>query len=234
MMLVIFEEENLPKPSEKELVKRLGAADRTDQTVAGLQQELASTREYLQTLMEEQETSNEELKSTNEELQSVNEELQSTNEELETSKEELQSTNKELMTVNMELQKKLEELTKTNDDLSNLLASTDIATIFLDPELLIKRFTPQAARIFRLISTDVGRPLADIASRLEDYPLIREARKVLDTLKIHEGQAASSEGAAYELRILPYRTVDNVIDGVVITLVDVSSRKAVESAMEEA
>jgi two-component system, chemotaxis family, CheB/CheR fusion protein len=233
LMVVVFEEKTPPGESA-ETGKTPHPEDGNGQTVTGLQQELASTREYLQTLIEEQETSNEELKSTNEELQSVNEELQSTNEELETSKEELQSTNEELMTVNTELQKKVEELSKTNDDMTNLLASTDIATVFLDTGLSVKRFTPQAAKIFHLISTDMGRPLADIASRLKDFPLIREAGNVLDTLKVHQAEVASTEGTVYDLHIRPYRTVDNVIDGVVVTLVDISQRKTAESAVEKA
>jgi two-component system CheB/CheR fusion protein len=155
-MLVMFEDKTIPEPVTK---KKTAKNDNVDPYVLSLETELQSTKEYLQTTNEELETSNEELKSTNEELQSVNEELQSTNEELETSKEELQSTNEELVTVNAELQKKVEELSKANNDISNLLASTNIGTIFLDIDLCVKRFTPPITKLFNLIQSDIGRPI---------------------------------------------------------------------------
>jgi two-component system CheB/CheR fusion protein len=155
-MLVMFEDKTIPEPVTK---KKPAKKDSVDPYVLSLETELQSTKEYLQTTNEELETSNEELKSTNEELQSVNEELQSTNEELETSKEELQSTNEELVTVNAELQKKVEELSKANNDISNLLASTNIGTIFLDIDLCVKRFTPPITKLFNLIQSDIGRPI---------------------------------------------------------------------------
>ena len=147
-----------------------------------MEHELSSTREYLQSAIEELETSNEELQSTNEELQSSNEELQSTNEEMETSKEELQSVNEELNTVNSELQQKIQELTRTSNDLNNLLASTDIGTIFLDTHLNVQRFTPTMTDFINLIETDVGRPLAHMVTKLKYRRLVEDAQEVLRTL----------------------------------------------------
>ncbi|MDH5700711.1 MAG: PAS domain-containing protein, partial [Nitrospirota bacterium] len=197
-------------------------------------QELRYTKQRLQHTNEELQTSNEELKSTNEELQSTNEELQSTNEELETSKEELQSLNEELVTVNSELQGKMDELSTTNDDLHNILNSTEIATIFLDNDLNIKRFTPEAKRIVNLIETDVGRPLTDIALKLTDCRLIEHAQQVLRTLVFHEGEVQGNEGEWYALRILPYRTARNTIDGLVLTFLDITGAKKAEIAAREA
>ena len=160
-MLVMFDDKTpIVKPVQKKDKKAIVAE--ADPVLSSLERELESTKERLQTTIEEMETSNEELKSTNEELQSVNEELQSTNEELETSKEELQSTNEELVTVNTELQNKVDELSRANNDINNLLASTEIATIFLDTDLFIKRFTPAMTKVFNLIQTDIGRSIGDI------------------------------------------------------------------------
>ena len=171
---------------------------------------------------EEMQTSQEELKSTNEELQSTNEELQSTNEELTTSKEEMQSLNEELQTVNAELQSKVDELSAANNDMKNLLNSTDIATVFLDNELHVRRFTTQATRLFKLIPGDVGRPLSDIVTDL-DYPqLIDDAVEVLRTLVFSDGKSPPTTGAGFRCSIMPYRTQDNVIDGVVITFNDIA------------
>jgi len=182
--------------------------------------------EYLQTANEQLETSNEELKSSNEEMQSVNEELQSTNEELETSKEELQSVNEELATVNVELQIKVVDLSRVNNDMNNLLAGTGIGTIFVDHELRILRFTPAITRIINLIAGDVGRPVGHIVSKLVGYDLmVADVRAVLDTLVPKEVDVQTSEGAWYTMRIMPYRTLDNVIEGVVITFVDITQKK---------
>jgi two-component system CheB/CheR fusion protein len=174
--------------------------------------------------VEELEASNEELKSTNEELQSTNEELQSTNEELETAKEELQSTNEELVTVNSELNNKIDELTEVNNDITNLLASTEIGTVFLDQELRIKRFTPAATRLFNLIPTDLGRSVKDITSKTKYANLWQDAEDVLHSLQVKEIEVQSRMGDTYALRILPYRTRDNVINGVVLTFIDVSAQ----------
>jgi len=223
-MLVIFEDKTPEKGVDK---KKTGALEGKKQNtdVEHLEQELQSTREYLQATIEELETSNEELKSTNEELQSVNEELQSTNEELETSKEELQSTNEELATVNAELQNKLDEFSKASDDMNNLLASTEIATIFLDTDLCIKRFTPAAAKIVRLIRTDIGRPFNDLKTRFPDVNLVGLGEKVLNDLNTVEMEILSKDSTWYTLKILPYRTTRNVIDGVVMTFLDIHTVK---------
>jgi two-component system, chemotaxis family, CheB/CheR fusion protein len=201
--------------------------------VAELAQELNRAREEAQTTREEMQTSQEELKSTNEELQSTNEELQSTNEELTTSKEEMQSLNEELQTVNHELQSKVDELSRSNNDMKNLLNSTDIATLFLDRELHVRRFTTPTSRIIKLIPNDIGRPITDIASELEDEHLFDDAREVLRTLVFKEKQIATRDGRWFAVRIMPYRTLDNVIDGVVITFTDASAAKALERALRE-
>ena len=226
-MLVMFEDKTPPqKPDSKKRTKI--SKDDADPRVVSLEEELQSTKEHLQTTIEELETSNEELKSTNEELQSVNEELQSTNEELETSKEELQSTNEELITVNTELQNKVDELSEANNDINNLLAATDIGTIFLDTQLCIKRYTPAMTKIFNLISTDVDRPISDITAKIDHSDLAKDAEQVLDTLAQKEAEIQTKDGAWYAMRIAPYRTMENVIDGVVITFVEISSLKESE------
>ena len=223
-MLVIFEDKTPVKAADE---KKTGAlkVKKQDTALQSLEQELQSTREYLQATIEELETSNEELKSTNEELQSVNEELQSTNEELETSKEELQSTNEELATVNAELQNKVDEFSKANDDMNNLLAATEIASIFLDTDLCIKRYTPAAAKIISLIQTDIGRPLSDLKTRFPDVDLVGLAGKVLKDLNTVEMEILSKDHIWYAMKIMPYRTTENVIDGVVMTFVDVHKVK---------
>ncbi|MEO7862454.1 MAG: PAS domain-containing protein, partial [Nitrospirales bacterium] len=197
-------------------------------------QELRYTKQRLQQTNDALQISNEELKSTNEEFQSTNEELQSTNEELETSKEELQSLNEELVMVNAELQGKIDEQSATNDDLHNLLNSTEIATIFLDNDLNIKRFTPESKRIVSLISTDVGRPLSDIASKFSGDRLIKDARNVLRTLVFHEGEVQATDGEWYLLRIFPYRTAKNTIDGLVITFLNMTKVKKTEIVARQA
>ncbi len=205
-----------------------------DHRISVLERELRSKEEYLQTTIEELETSNEELTSTNEELQSANEELQSTNEELETSKEELQSVNEELMTVNMELQKKIEELSRVNNDLNNLLTSTGIGTAFVDHLLRIQRFTPAATEIINLIQTDVGRPVAHIVSNLLGYSdLIKDVTAVLDSLVPKERDVQARNGRWYLMRMQPYRTLENVIEGAVITFVDITSQKRMQAALDE-
>ncbi|MEI7673581.1 MAG: PAS domain-containing protein, partial [Deltaproteobacteria bacterium] len=203
--------------------------------IEALQRALRSKEEYLQTANEELETSNEELKSSNEEMQSVNEELQSTNEELETSKEELQSVNEELATVNNELQTKVSDLSQTNNDMNNLLAGTGIATVFVDFQLRILRFTPTATSIINLIKSDVGRPVSHIVSNLKGYDrLIADVKSVLDNLIPKEVEVQTIEDLWYAMRIQPYRTTDNVIEGAVITFVDITEMKNISEALQAA
>jgi len=200
--------------------------------IAELEQELRFTQESLQTSIEEMETSNEELKSMNEELQSTNEELQSTNEELETSKEEMQSLNEELVTVNSELHGKVEELSEVNNDMKNLLDSTHIATVFLDMQLRIKRFTPDATKIVNLIPSDVERPLSHIASNLQREDLAHDAQTVLETLIPKEVVVKTPDLRTFLMRMMPYRTVDNHIDGVVMTFTDIGAEHLLEAARD--
>ena len=205
--------------------------------IAELNDELQAKEESLHAANEELETSNEELKSSNEEMQSVNEELQSTNEELETSKEELQSINEELATVNTELQTKVTDLSRANNDMNNLLAGTGIGTVFVDHSLRILRFTPAVKEIINLILSDVGRPVGHIVSNLVGYDrLVLDAQTVLKTLVPKEVDVLTAEGKSYTLRILPYRTLDNVIEGAVITFVEITeiirTREALRKANE--
>lgn len=198
-----------------------------------LRQELEQTHAALQLTREEMQTTIEELRSSNEELQSTNEELQSTNEELTTSKEELQSLNEELQTVNAELQSKVDELTGVRNDMANLLNSTEIATIFLDDDLKLRRFTPDATKLFKFIPCDVGRPLTDLVTDL-DFPLLyHEVREVMRTLVFHENVVSTRDGRWYRVRIMPYRTQNNVIEGVVITFIDITEIKKVESELRQ-
>jgi two-component system CheB/CheR fusion protein len=193
--------------------------------IAELEQELSLNKEALYTTREEMETSNEELKSANEELQSTNEELQSTNEELETSREELQSINEELMTVNAEQTAKNDELDKTSNDLLNLLNATEIATIFLDMNLNIRRFTPATTTIFNLIISDIGRSIHHITSNLVYDKLNEDLNKVLDTLAPKSIEVQTKEACSYILRITPYRTTEHVIKGLALTFTDITEEK---------
>jgi two-component system CheB/CheR fusion protein len=202
-------------------------------TEAELRAEINRMRDELQTTIEELQSGNEEMQATNEETMSVNEELQSTNEELQTSKEELQSLNEELTTVNAQLEAKMEELEATTNDLSSVLTSTDIAVIFLDSKLRIRRFTPATKDLFDLIPSDVGRPMTDMASKFSDPNLVHDCRAVLDKLIPIERETRSTSGRVYVRRVLPYRTTDNRIDGVVITFIDITGRKLAEEALGE-
>lgn len=197
-------------------------------------EELQQAYEDLQATRDEMQTSQEELKSTNEELQSMNEELQSTNEELTTSKEEMQSMNEELQTVNHELQAKVDELSRTSNDMKNLLNSTDIATLFLDDALLVRRFTTQTASIIKLIPGDIGRPITDIVTALEYPELAEDTQKVLKTLAFVEKQVSARDKRWFTVRIMPYRTQENRIDGVVITFADITVAKNLEAALRKA
>jgi chemotaxis protein methyltransferase CheR/two-component system CheB/CheR fusion protein len=224
MLIVVFTDVKTPVTR-----RRSRKPGDTEQQV--LLTELQQTREELQVMREEKQTSQEELKSANEELQSTNEELQSTNEELTTSKEEMQSLNEELQTVNAELQVKVTDLSSVNNDMNNLLNSMEIATVFLDNSLNIRRFTSHAIRLFKLIGSDVGRPLSDIVSHL-DYPqLHQDAQDVLRTLVFVEKQIKTHDEHWYKVRIMPYRTQENVIDGIVITLIDITETKQLEDQL---
>jgi two-component system CheB/CheR fusion protein len=187
----------------------------------------------LQTTREEMQTSQEELKSANEEMQSTNEELQSTNEEITTSKEEMQSLNEELQTVNNELQAKVDELARSNNDMKNLLNSTDIATLFLDNDLNVRRFTTPATKIIQLIPGDVGRPITDLASDLLYPELPEDAREVLRQLGFKERPISTRDGRWFTVRIMPYRTLDDRIDGVVITFADITAAKSLEGKLRD-
>ncbi len=204
-------------------------------TIAALEKELREKDEYLQSANEELETSNEELKSSNEEMQSVNEELQSTNEELETSKEELQSVNEELSTVNSELQTKVTDLSQTNNDMNNLLAGTGIATVFVDYKMRIMRFTPASTKIINLIPGDAGRPIGHILSNLVGYnQLTADVKSVLETLLPKEMEIQATDDKWYSMRIQPYRTIENVIEGAVISFLDITEIQKTREALRKA
>jgi two-component system CheB/CheR fusion protein len=211
-----------------------GTSDPSDTRVEALKRELCAKEEYLQSANEALETSNEELQSSNEEMQSVNEELQAANEELETSKEELHSVNEELATVNMELQNKVAALTRSNNDMNNLLAGTGIATIFVDLRQNIMRFTPAATQIIHLIPGDVGRPVDHLVTKLRYYDrLTAVVQSVLDTQVHREVEVQTVEGEWYIMRIQPYLTPDNAIEGAVLTFVPISERKQMEDKLRE-
>lgn len=232
MMMVIFQTSPSSKIA-KQTSEITPATNTSGKSPIELKEELRYTRATLQTTIEELETSNEELKSTNEELQSTNEELQSTNEELETSKEELQSLNEESTTVNAELQSRIDDLSESNDDMKNLLESTDLATIFLDCDLNIKRFTKNSTAIIPLAEIDSGRPLNNFASNIIETDLSEYAQQVLNDLVVKVKEVKSKDGKTYLLRIRPYRTVNNVIDGVVLTFDDISERKQSELKLKQ-
>ncbi|MGB7219770.1 MAG: PAS domain S-box protein, partial [Vicinamibacterales bacterium] len=237
LLLVTFQDRTARRGPAASKTPRAAAAPRSakeSRLVDQLEHDLTATREDLQGTIDELETANEELKASHEEVMSMNEELQSTNEEMETSKEELQSLNEELSTVNSQLQDKVHELDAANNDMVNLLASTDIATVFLDASLRIKRFTPPTTRLLNLLPADLGRPFVDIAPRAADPTLLEDCRRVLDTLTpaetvVHDAAVRADAARAYLRRVLPYRTADNRIDGVVITWVDITGRLAAEA-----
>ncbi len=200
--------------------------------VGELEREVAYSRANLQNTIEAQQASNEELKSANEELQSTNEELQSSNEELETSKEELQSLNEEVLTVNSELNAKVEQLSAVQNDMKNLMDNIHTGTLFLDHQLAIRRYTREALKIYPLIASDIGRPLADIKSNFDSQHLLAELQIVLDTLVPKEREVHTADDKWYLARIQPYRTLDNVIEGVVLTFTEVTDFKRLSDAVK--
>jgi two-component system CheB/CheR fusion protein len=204
----------------------------TDETMRRLKEELESAQQRLRTMREESEAANEELRASNEELQSINEEYRSTSEELETSKEELQSMNEELQTVNGELKSKLEVISRANSDLQNLLAATDFGTLFLDSGLNIKRFTEPVRDLFSITASDEGRPITDFAHQLEYNDLAKDARAVIANLAPLRREIRSRKARWYDVRMRPYRTVEDRIDGVVITFVDITERKLMEERLQ--
>jgi two-component system, chemotaxis family, CheB/CheR fusion protein len=229
--LVAFEDVDT-EPVQKTQNKDGKDLDQDAARIDKLERELQNTRESHQTTIEELESSNEELKSTNEELQSSNEELQSTNEELESSKEELQSLNEELQTVNAELQSKVEELSAAHDDMRNLLNSTEIATIFVDNQIRVKRFTPEATTIVNLIPTDIGRPLQHVVSNLIYEEMLEDLQVVLKKLTSKQVEVRTTSGQWYKMRIIPYRTTDNRIDGAVLTFSAINEQKQAQELLK--
>jgi len=227
LVMIVFHDVVLPAD-----VKRRGRSVADPQSEQ-LRRELNESREDARLTRENMQAAQEELRSANEELQSSNEELQSTNEELMTSKEEMQSLNEELQTVNAELQAKVDALSRASSDMKNLLNSTDIATVFLDNELNVRRFTERATAIFKLIPKDLGRPITDLSSRL-CYPEMEiDVREVLRKLLATEKTVATEDGAWFTVRIMPYRTLDSRIDGVVLTFTDITAAKRLEAGLRE-
>ena len=231
MVMIVFTD--VAVPLERASPGKTAKASVHSARAAELERELEKARHELQITREEMQTSQEELKSTNEELQSTNEELQSTNEELTTSKEEMQSMNEELQTVNQELQAKVDELSRAANDMKNLLDSTNVATLFLDEALNVRRFTSQTSEIIKLIPGDAGRPITDIASDMVYPGLAGDAREVLRTLVSIEKPVTASDGRWFLVRIMPYRTLENRIDGVVITFTDVTVSKTLEAELRK-
>ncbi|HEY4319335.1 MAG TPA: CheR family methyltransferase [Herbaspirillum sp.] len=227
LILVLFNE------SEKSNMEAPTPEAQSSFMIKQLEGELFVTKEQLQATIEQYETSSEELKASNEELQAINEELRSTTEELETSKEELQSINEELITVNHELKLKADETGKSNDDLQNFIASTEIATIFIDRAMRIKRFTPRATDVFNVIASDVGRPLLDITHKLNYDTLESDASEVFASLRASEREVESDNGKTYIARLIPYRTIEDKIDGLVLTFVDITGLKLAQNKLVE-
>ncbi|CDF93959.1 Chemotaxis protein methyltransferase CheR [Pseudomonas sp. SHC52] len=226
-LLVIFEESDIDSAEAA-----MAQVQTESQVLSNLERELQRTKLHLQDTIEQSEVSNEELKASNEEMQAINEELRSATEELETSKEELQSINEELLTVNFELKTKVEETDKVNDYLTNLIASTDIATVFVDRSMRIRWFTPRATEIFNMLPVDTGRSLLDITHRLDYTDLADDAAQVFETLNMIEREVSSiSDKRWYIARLLPYRSSEDHIDGTVLTFIDITTRRAAEEEL---
>jgi two-component system, chemotaxis family, CheB/CheR fusion protein len=230
-VLVMFIEGEAVAPSET--AGELQTRGPPDEMIRQLQEELQLAQNRLRATREEAEAANEELRAANEELQSINEEYRSTSEELETSKEELQSINEELQTVNNELKLKLESVSRAHSDLQNLMAATDLGTLFLDPAMRIKRFTPKLAELFNVTASDEGRPITDFTHQLDYDRLAEHATAVLKDLAPIEHEVQSRNGGWFLVRIRPYRTIDDKIDGVVATFVDITERRRAEEALRQ-
>ena len=226
MVLIVFRD--APQPRKRK-PRRSGQTPQ----VTPEQEEIRRLVEEIRAQRQETQASKEELQATNEELQSINEELQSANEELTTSKEEAQSMNEELQTLNSELQSKLDDLALAQSDMQNLLNSTDIATLFLDKDLNVRRFTPQATKIIHLRDADIGRPLSDLTTTLNYPELNEDARETLRTLVFSEKQVSTTDQLWFSVRIMPYRTLANVIQGAVITFFDISAAKKLEASLRK-
>jgi len=231
MVMIIFTD--VVTPIECETISITGQIPASNKREEELERELLQTRQMWQVAGAEMQISQEEFKSSNEELQSCNEELQSTNEELTTTKEEVQSSNEELKTINFELQAKLDDMSLVTSDMKNLMNSTEIATLFLDNTLLVKHFTNQMAEVSRLISSDVGRPITDISSDLIYPELSEDVRKVQRTLVTFEKQVMARNGSWFNAHILPYHTLENKIDGVVVTFVNITKSKELEAELSK-
>ncbi len=228
-LLVIFAEREATEPVQP---RRIVGGEDAEPAIRELERELEQAKATLRDTVEQSDADQEKLKASNEELQAMNEEMRSTSEELETGREELQSINEELSTVNGKMKSKVEELARSNGDLQNLMAATAIATVFLDRSLCIQRYTPPAVALFRLIPTDVGRPLEDLVSRLHYPDLIADAERVLEDLAVFEREVTHPDGRAFLARLRPYRAEDDRIAGVVLTFVDITARKRSEEARQ--
>jgi two-component system CheB/CheR fusion protein len=231
LIIIVFTD--VKDPSEKSLSKSRASRSASTGKLKELEQQLRRSHEELQTTREEMQTSQEELKSTNEELQSTNEELQSTNEELTTSKEEMQSMNEELQTVNIELQSKVNDYVRANDDMKNLLNSTEIATLFLDKDFNIRRYTDPAQNIVKIRKSDIGRPFTDLVTNLNYPDMEAHVKNVLNKLNTIEKPIATNDNRWFSVRIMPYRTLDDKVDGVVITFTDITVAKMLEIELKE-
>jgi len=232
MVLIVFID--LVSPPRRKLPMPVDSMTLEGQRIEAVLQELQHAREDARSTREEMQSSQEELKSANEELQSTNEELQSTNEELTTSKEEMQSMNEELQTINQEMQIKVAEVSRASNDMRNLLDSTEIAVLFLDEALRVRRFTPSTVKIFKLIPGDAGRRITDTVCDLSYAGLGADALEVLRSLVFKETDVPTNDGRWFKVRIMPYRTHDNRIDGLVITFADISASKHLEAELREA
>lgn len=229
LLMVVFKELEPPEgaetPEGDAETPTETSVEKANRRVRELEEELKTTKRSLQTTIEEMETSNEELKSRNEELQATNEELRSTNEELKTAREEAQSTNEELSSVNQELEEKIDELSRAKDDMKNLLDNTEIAIVFLDTDFRVRRFTPEATEVFNLIDSDLGRPITDLSRKFPYEDMEEGLDRVLDTLQSTSKEISTGDGDWYDVEIKPYRTTENVVDGLVVTCKDITRIK---------